>query len=673
VFLSHAWKYCFAELLAALESRFNTADAPADADADHAAAPAGACEYLWLGALFATQRAVPARLTPRPRVPDVFVSSQHRTGSLPKEWWGSVFARAIRRINHTVVVLQPWHAPLPLQRSWCLWELSCTLDAGVRLEVLMPPAQVAELHAALDTRFDVASALSQIDTRLAQAGDPEDKEMIDEAVRFSRGGFAAVNGRVSAALREWLLQHAREVAAARTQDHGPTAPATVAAHTNLARLLRLLGHNREAAELCKKLADAAVAAHGQHSAEALAARAALADAQAAFGELHAALRLLRSVARDQAQLHAEQPKHPDVVVSQVAVARALLALCAYSRRHILVDADFLSTPPGDLRRTEPLFAAMRACIRVFKTFPEYMLALVARFDRWLCTQPILRFTPAACYVAFWILLNLAAVCIICVAGFLIIPPVLVIIVLLAPLLHRVDDAVQAFRNEAHLVEALALCTAAHAALLRSTGAEVETQQCAAVLGCALRDGGRLADAVPVLRQAASGLALALGEEHAQALAALADLADALRERGDAGDLEEAETIFRVQAPRLEEQLGQTHPDALCARINVSICMAWRGQPKDAQTMLLDIKRLMPAGEPVPDAPGRLFVATNEALRIYANRAINDREEDMLSYRRDVLVEMRALRRRPVVLRDAAMVLVCSIAGVCLIVAVFVTD
>jgi hypothetical protein len=51
---------------------------------------------------------------------DIFVGSQHKSADLPQEWWSNAFATAIRDINHTVLVLQPWDAPLPLRRSWCL-------------------------------------------------------------------------------------------------------------------------------------------------------------------------------------------------------------------------------------------------------------------------------------------------------------------------------------------------------------------------------------------------------------------------------------------------------------------------------------------------------------------------------------------------------------------------
>jgi hypothetical protein len=82
------------------------------------------------------------------------VASQHSAYVRLQTWWSDTFAAAVRAIGHTALVLQPWHAPVPLQRSWCLWELFSTLHAGARLELLLPPAQAAELHTTLEARFD---------------------------------------------------------------------------------------------------------------------------------------------------------------------------------------------------------------------------------------------------------------------------------------------------------------------------------------------------------------------------------------------------------------------------------------------------------------------------------------------------------------------------------------
>lgn len=52
-------------------------------------------------------------------------------------------------IGRMVLVLQPWDDPEPLKRSWCLWEIFCTLDGGAELEVALNPAQQEAFHTAL--------------------------------------------------------------------------------------------------------------------------------------------------------------------------------------------------------------------------------------------------------------------------------------------------------------------------------------------------------------------------------------------------------------------------------------------------------------------------------------------------------------------------------------------
>jgi hypothetical protein len=51
---------------------------------------------------------------------DIFVGAQHKAAVLPQEWWTIAFRQAVCDIGHTVLVLQPWSAPAPLKRSWCL-------------------------------------------------------------------------------------------------------------------------------------------------------------------------------------------------------------------------------------------------------------------------------------------------------------------------------------------------------------------------------------------------------------------------------------------------------------------------------------------------------------------------------------------------------------------------
>jgi hypothetical protein len=548
----------------------------------------------------------------RPRA-DVLVSSQHRTTTLPQSWWSSAFATAIRDVGHTVLVLQPWHAPVPLTRSWCLWEIFSTLDAKARLEVVMPPAQAEALRVALDTQFDaISAALSQIDTRRAEAEKREDKNMVDAAVAASNRGFYGVNVIILWSLRMWLLKETREVAAARIAQHGATSTDALTARANLARLLGLLGHTAEAAVLCGELAAAATAAHGARSSQALASRGAHADALAANGELRAALMLLRAVMHDQEQLHAGQPEH---VASQVAYARALVAYCACVARGVLE----VHTPPHNIFGCITLFQALRACYLAFKPHRRILQQRPAREVPWQAWATVMLFLLVCLVVGPFV-----------------------------GTLNAADNFIVAWRSRRYLPEAVTLCRAAHTVLVCG-GPTLEALSCLSLLGRALRDVGSLDEAEPLLCDAAKGLADLLGETHLHTMAVLADLADLLRERGGPGDLVVAEYIFRDQAPRLVEQLGPEHPEALCAYINIAICCAWRGDISTARRYLRYPGQVVRGGGDAPDAygPGRLQYVATSALDNYSSWCWKkpDPEEIAVFFRKEVLDHLRVRRRR----------------------------
>lgn len=195
VFVSHAWSYVFTELVHALESL-----------------PGAESEYFWIDmcGLLRSRFALCSDWNVTPS----FVGAQHKAPVLPQEWWTNAFKDAVISIGHTVLVLQPWEAPLPLTRSWCIWEIFCTLSGAKRLTVCHPPAQATSFQAALLSRFGaIETALSKIDARRAEAFKEEDRANIYAAVEGSEGGFTAVNRRVHDQLREWLAQSGREALA----------------------------------------------------------------------------------------------------------------------------------------------------------------------------------------------------------------------------------------------------------------------------------------------------------------------------------------------------------------------------------------------------------------------------------------------------------------------------
>ena len=100
VFISHAWKYQFLDVIDALIYHFR--DAPRT--------------IIWF---------------------DLFSNNQHKAVDLEFRWWSKTFKSVIELFGHTVMVFAPWHDPIPLTRGWCLFELYCTIVSGSRFEVAM--------------------------------------------------------------------------------------------------------------------------------------------------------------------------------------------------------------------------------------------------------------------------------------------------------------------------------------------------------------------------------------------------------------------------------------------------------------------------------------------------------------------------------------------------------
>ncbi len=179
VFFSHAWGFCFLNVLAAMRS-FVDAQPPGSAPA-----------FFWF---------------------DTFSIDEHATQELPQEWWGTTFRDAVEKIGHTAMMLSPWDAPVPLTRAWCLWELYCTVLAGARFSVLLGPAEREAFECAMVDDFDVVlAAFANIDVREAEAGSPEDQSMILTAAEAVPGGFGRLNAVAIKQLRDWIGIAARDM------------------------------------------------------------------------------------------------------------------------------------------------------------------------------------------------------------------------------------------------------------------------------------------------------------------------------------------------------------------------------------------------------------------------------------------------------------------------------
>jgi tetratricopeptide (TPR) repeat protein len=171
VFVSHAWQYCFLDIVAAIA-------AWAEANTAHA---------FWF---------------------DAFTNSQHDTESKPFEWWASTFKTQVKDIGHTLLCLQ-WSSPLPLKRAWCLFEIFSTISTASKLEVVMSPSERAGFfHAIQKDILGVTGSFSNVNTETSSAFKDEDKANIFAVVRAMPGGFSHVDSIVVSAMRSWILKEA---------------------------------------------------------------------------------------------------------------------------------------------------------------------------------------------------------------------------------------------------------------------------------------------------------------------------------------------------------------------------------------------------------------------------------------------------------------------------------
>eukprot|EP01042_Synura_sphagnicola_P000244 gene244-252_t len=168
VFISHAWKYIFLDVVEALQNHFR--DEP---DA-----------VIWF---------------------DLFSNNQHLAPNLDFHWWGYTFKSAIAEFGRTVMVMAPWSNPIPLTRAWCLFEVYCTVETKSRFEVAMSSAEhFGFIHDVSTSYAVVDQMIGDVDVRRSKASNPEDKMKIFDAVRTTVG-FDRVNSTVLNVMRSWVV------------------------------------------------------------------------------------------------------------------------------------------------------------------------------------------------------------------------------------------------------------------------------------------------------------------------------------------------------------------------------------------------------------------------------------------------------------------------------------
>ena len=227
VFVSHAWKYIFVELVDAIELfASDQVDLGNGRDINNF--------YFWL---------------------DLCVNSQCEVHNVPFHWWCTTFQSAVGKIGHTCLVLSPWDAPISLTRAWCLWELLSTKNTGAKLTLQFSRDQLANYEETLIHNFDyIMKAFCQIDVKKSEASNQDDKKKIFDAVEQFEEGFHGVNILVNGAIRDWLLQSGRQALRRLEEMKNPPDKEQheenkIMMRGNVARLLKDCGNFEEAESL----------------------------------------------------------------------------------------------------------------------------------------------------------------------------------------------------------------------------------------------------------------------------------------------------------------------------------------------------------------------------------------------------------------------------------------
>lgn len=175
IFVSHSWYYIFTEVVEALKEHF-----PHQGDE----------VFLWF---------------------DIFCVNQHQTLKYPRDWWLITFKNAIKEMNHTIMVLAPWMNPIPLTRSWCIWELYCTIVTNSLFEVAtsLQQREAFVFQIKHSPTAIINLMLSTIKTRNCEARSKDDQDRIQSIIE-TEVGFDQMDSLIFQKMREWVIWALRQ-------------------------------------------------------------------------------------------------------------------------------------------------------------------------------------------------------------------------------------------------------------------------------------------------------------------------------------------------------------------------------------------------------------------------------------------------------------------------------
>ena len=220
IFVSHAWSYRSRRLLSCLSELEDSEN-----------------DFFWI---------------------DTLTVRQHKHPSYPDrgfKWWCNTFQKSVEVIGRTVLVLLPYTDPVPLKRSWCLFEIFCSHNAkDVRFDILLGREERKAFERALATTgFNPNDWVSKIDLATAKATKQVDQDNILAQVNSTPGGIARLNEIVTGMLREWFATTGSTLAASVDTTSAPDTEQALKTQMEIANMLARQGKLVKAEALMRKV------------------------------------------------------------------------------------------------------------------------------------------------------------------------------------------------------------------------------------------------------------------------------------------------------------------------------------------------------------------------------------------------------------------------------------
>ena len=183
VFVTHAWSYTFDALVTSLECLYDKIKAEQESREEI---------YFWLDICVLNQW---TPITGHPVPPST-------------EWWTTSFVNLIRNIGHTCLVLLPWHKPVSLSRSWCLFELYATHLSGAKFTIQFSKKRHDYLLEILADNYEDGIKLipSRIMVESSRSMSPAIRNVIMEVFVQTDEGYHGVNVTIYALILKWIRE-----------------------------------------------------------------------------------------------------------------------------------------------------------------------------------------------------------------------------------------------------------------------------------------------------------------------------------------------------------------------------------------------------------------------------------------------------------------------------------